>query len=106
MKRARKNPVPESRRSKINKAARLYEDFTGHDAEELGYVDFHNPEVALAIGDVLGIIYETVRDGVKERYIHQFKVKARPLFAVSYDGKQLYLLNGEFDFTERGIVDR
>ncbi len=106
MKRARKNPVPESRRSKINKAARLYEDFTGHDAEELGYVDFQNPEVALAIGDVVGIIYETVRDGVKERYIHQFKVKARPLFAVSYDGKQLYLLNGEYDFTERGIVDK
>lgn len=103
----RKNPVPETRKSKIRKAAQLYEDFSGHEAEEIGAVDFpSNPEIAIAIGEVEGIIYNTVRDGKLERYIHKFKKSARPMFAVSFNGKQLFLLGGDYDFTERGIVDR
>lgn len=105
--RASRNPVPESMNSRIRKAAQLYEDFSGHEAEEIGTVKIsENPKVAIAVGEIEAIIYNTVRDGVKERYIHKFKASARPLFCVSFDGKQLLLVGGEYDFTERGIVDR
>lgn len=106
MTRRKQNPVPLSKQTALRKGAQLYEDFTGHDAEELGYFDTGKmPEMAVVIGDVEGIIYNTVRDGVAERYIHKFKAKSRPMFAVTVDGKQLLLLGGDYDFTERGIVD-
>jgi hypothetical protein len=62
--------------------------------------------VGLVIGTVDGLLYTTVRDGKQEKYIHKFKVNDRPMFVVSDDGKQIFLLGGNFDFTEQGIVDR
>lgn len=104
---SKRNPVPETRASKIRKAAQLYEDFSGHEAEHVDTVKINDlPGVAIAVGEVEAIMYNTVRDGVHERYIHKFKAAARPLFCVSFDGKQLMMVGGEYDFTERGIVDR
>jgi hypothetical protein len=62
--------------------------------------------MALAIGEVLGIIYRTKRDGVMENYIHRFAKVSRPLLASTHDGKQLLLIGGSYNFTERGIVDK
>lgn len=90
----------------MSKAAQLYEDFSGHEAEEIGTIDTGPaPRIAVVIGELEAVIYNTVRDGVHERYIHKFKAKARPMFATTPDGKQLLLLGGSYDFTERGIVD-
>ena len=98
--------MPESRRSQLNKAVKLYEDFTGHDAEDMGTFDLGPvPKMAVVIGELEAVIYNTTRDGVHERYIHKFKARARPMFAVTPDGTQLLLLGGDYDFTERGIVD-
>jgi len=93
-------------RTQIERAADLYERFTGHDALELGRVKVPAmPAVGVAIGEVDGILYSTIRDGVLEKYIHKFRKSDRPLFVVSPDGKVLYLLGGDYNFTERGIVD-
>ena len=109
------NPVPPSSRAGMKKATRgqidkakdLYTRFTGHDAEEIGTVNVPAmPTVGVAIGEVDGILYSTVRDGVLEKYIHKFHKADRPLFVVAPDGKVLYLLGGNYNFTERGIVDR
>lgn len=109
------NPVPASSRAgasrqvrgMVNQAADLYERFSGHDPQEIGTVDIPDlPPVGVAIGDVDGILYTTVRDGVKEKYIHKFHAKDKPLFVVSPDGKSLFLIGGNYTFTERGIVDR
>jgi hypothetical protein len=111
-------PVPKSsrygKRSKpkygsyeVDSAAQLYERFSGHEPESLGKVSIpKTPKVMLLVGTCDGILYTTVRDGVTEKYIHQFKKSAKPAFCVSHDGKQLFLVGGDFDFTERGIVDR
>jgi hypothetical protein len=110
----RMNPVPPSSRAgmshatrtQIEKARDLYERFSGHDAVELGRVKIPSmPAVGVAIGEVDGILYSTVRDGVLEKYIHRFRKSDRPLFVVAPDGKVLYLLGGYYTFTERGIVD-
>lgn len=52
-----------------------------------------------------GILYSTIRDNEKEKYIHKFKARARPEFWVSHDGSQLALVGGDFKFTEAGITD-
>lgn len=89
------------------RVADLYERFSGHEAELVGVVKVPPiPKAGAVIGTVDGLLYTTVRDGRRERYIHNFKAADRPLLVVSPDGRQLFLLGGDFDFTERGIVDR
>jgi hypothetical protein len=101
------NPVPPSKHVQIRDAKNLYRNFTGHEPSELVSIDKPiMPDVVSVIGDIDGVLYTTVRDGVTEKYIHKFKKNCRPLFAVSPDGKQLFMLGGSYDFTERGIVDR
>lgn len=110
----KKNPVPESSRStkhsreaRIEAAGGLFSRFTGHDADELVSIDKPEfPDVLSVIGDIDGVLYTTVRDGETEKYIHKFKKNCRPLFCVTHDGKQIFMLGGSYDFTERGIVDR
>lgn len=63
------------------------------------------PKTGLTIGKCLGIIYETVRDGKREAYKHEFKRSAQPRLAVSSNGKQLMLIGGHYQFTNAGIVD-
>ncbi len=107
------NPVPASSRVtarqqiQIEEAAALYADFSGHEPEIVGTLDKPViPDVLIGIGEIDGVMYSTVRDGKLEKYVHQFKKTSRPLFAVSHDGKQLYMLGGAYTFTERGIVDK
>lgn len=91
----------------VRKAANLYERFSGHEAEEAGRIKVEPmPKVGVAIGTIDGIMYTTVRDGVTEKYIHKFRAKDKPLFVVSPDGKRLFMVGGNYDFTERGIVDK
>jgi hypothetical protein len=90
----------------LRRAAALYTKFTGHKELEISKVKIPDmPKELVEIGTIDGILYTTVRDGVTEKYIHRFKAKSRPLFAVSPDGKQLFLLGGAFTFGDRGIVD-
>jgi hypothetical protein len=101
------NPVPPSSRVQIREAIRLYEDFSGHDGETIAKLAKPEyPDVVLAIGELDAVCYTTVRDGKEERYIHDFRKKSRPLLCCSHDGKTLIILGGEFQFTERGIVDK
>lgn len=95
-----------SANSEVQKAARLYERFSGHEAEEVGRVKIPAlPRVAVAIGEVDFIGYTTVRDGRVEKYIHRFNAKDKALFVISPDGRSIYLVGGRYRFTERGIVD-
>lgn len=57
------------------------------------------------IGRITQIGYETIRDGERGEYLHRFATHARPDFVVSENGKQLGILNGLYNFTDRGIVD-
>lgn len=90
----------------LRRAAELFEDFTGHRGRVVATVKKPRyPNAVLMVGECDGILYRTVRDGKPEAYIHKFKKGSRPLFCVSPDGKQLFLLGGAFSFTDRGIVD-
>lgn len=89
-------------------AARRIERFTGHDPEIVGTVSFPDLDgVALAVvGECDGVLYTTVRDGRRERYIHEFAPADKPTLCVTADGRQIVLVGGRYQFTERGIVDK
>ena len=83
----------------------MFKDFRG---ELPGYMDkvrLPRPKVGLAIGELDGVLYTTVRDGKTEKYIHKFKRKSRPLLVSASDGSSLHIVGGKYEFTERGIVD-
>lgn len=94
-----------SKKNKITAAVKLFENFTGDKPVYVDTVELDIDDVAMAIGHCDGIMYETVRNGEVERYVHEFKKGSRPVLAVGSDGKQLYLLGGRYRFTDRGIED-
>lgn len=59
---------------------------------------------AFVVGELQGVIYKSAGDGKK--YIHEFVPNARPVLAVSSDGKQLLALAGAYEFTDRGFEDK
>lgn len=106
--------VPPSSRAEINRSARsqsqkaalLFERFTGHETTKPQTINVDPlPKAVAVIGECDGVLYTTVRDGVKEKYIHEFKHKDKPLLCISPDGRQILLIGGAYVFTERGIVD-
>lgn len=94
-----------SKKERVAQAVKLFEDFSGHVADSYTPVKMPRVDVAMLIGQVEQIAYNTVRDGKKERYLHNFKASARPMLAASHDGKTLLIIEGDFEFTERGITD-
>lgn len=101
------NPASRSASDEVQRAADLYHDFTGHtDLKAVKIKAPRVPKAMLAIGYCDGVLYSTVRDGNAEKYIHRFAKNSRPLLTASPDGKQLFMLGGAYDFTERGIVDK
>lgn len=95
-----------TRKNKLEDGLKLFNDFTGHNGEVFKLDKPHVPEVMLVIGYCDGVLYTTVRDGETEKYIHKFAAKSRPLLCSSSDGKNLFILGGEYNFTECGIVDK
>lgn len=94
-----------SSKARVEKAAKLFESFTGHDADTVKKLSHKFPDTCLQVGKCDGIMYETVRDGKTEHYIHKFKKHARPVLGASHDGTQLVLIGGNFTFTDAGITD-
>lgn len=54
--------------------------------------------------EILAIMYQTVRDGVSEKYRHPFAPHARPHLQV-LDGRNAKMSGGSFRFTDRGFID-
>lgn len=93
--------------SQVAQARALYREFSGHDGDETEIIDVDDmPRAVLVIGSLEGVIYSTVRDGVAEKYVHRFRAKSRPMLCASPDGERLFIVGGDFEFTERGIVDK
>jgi hypothetical protein len=57
------------------------------------------------MGHVEGIDYRTTHAGKVTLYRHKFTKGSRPLLCVSGDGRQLMLLGGRYEWTDRGIQD-
>ena len=98
--RRRRNPVGSQRR-----AVNLYMDFHGENPRHVDEHFIDVPENAVMVGMVTGVMYQARVDGKLVEYVHEFTGKSRPILAASADGKQLLFLDGDYDFTDRGIID-
>lgn len=87
-------------------AKQLFEDFTGHPGEEFDTVEIDDYDTVIVIGTLDAVEYTTVRDGKTIPYRHEFKARSRPALCVSPDGQQLFVLGGNYLFTDQGITDQ
>lgn len=95
-------------RRQLDAAARRYQSFTGHNGEyEVSRADIKIPRALAVIGVIDAIEYTTIRDGKRELYRHDFRLPSsrKPLFCVSPDGSQIFLVGGDYQFTDAGIED-
>lgn len=90
----------------MQQAKDLFQDFRGDEPQSLKRAKLRNPKTGLVIGKLDGVLYTTVRDGKKEKYIHKFKPSAAPDLVASFDGRNLYIIGGKYSFEETGINDR
>lgn len=89
----------------LDEADDLLNAFAGRSGREVLSVKQRPIKTGLVVGKVLGVMYETVRDGKHEKYCHEFNRKSRPLLVASHDGSQIGIVGGQYRFTERGIED-
>ena len=102
-KRVRTNPKQPAARD-LDQAKKLFRGFTGKEPQGVTRLKIKPFSTGLAIGKILGIIYEVSATG--EKLKHSFKDSARPHLIVSSDGHQVLICGGRFTFTSRGFVDK
>ena len=89
----------------LDEADDLLNAFAGRSSREVLSVRERPIKAGLVVGELLGVMYATTRDGRKEKYIHEIREKSRPLLVASHDGSQIGFVGGRLRFTERGIED-
>lgn len=105
LQRMKQNPDAPPQRE-LQDAVQRFTGFRGTTPERVDRVPVPKPpRVLLHVGEVLGIMYRTERDGEVGDYLHEFRKKSRPTLAVTSDGKTLYLLGGAYRVTDHGIED-
>lgn len=98
-------PSRKGQRERVIAAATLFKDFTGDEAETVESFDIPSDDTLMVVGICEAIAYNAMRDGERHSYQHEFRASARPVLAVSSDGRRLYLLAGDYRFTSHGIED-
>lgn len=88
----------------MSKAATLFKSFHERNPapSEIVSIEQNGAEECLAVGEVYGIMYKV--KGTPEPYLHKFGTTKRPKLFVSADGKQIYIVKGQYKFTYRGFI--
>lgn len=89
----------------MSQAVTLYESFREKAPKKVITMPVSIPRVVAMMGHVEAIEYRTTHAGKVTLYKHDFGKGARPLLCVSGDGRQLMLLGGRYEWTDRGIQD-
>ena len=101
------------RSSRIRRNPSLYEDFHGAAPKGTRKVHVKEPKRLVKIGRLKSLVYQpdnpSKRKGTNFEhrfgdYGYKFKRGQEPILAVSDDGKQLFIVEGKYEFDERGIV--
>lgn len=85
-------------------AVALFESFHGRapSDREIAPLKQKQIEECLEVGQMYGVMYKV--HGVKEPYLHKFNARHRPQLWVSGNGRQIYVVNGVYRFTDRGFI--
>jgi hypothetical protein len=86
-------------------AAQAYADFHGGAPRKVAVYDLPENDInAWRLGRMTAIAYQTVRDGAREDYIHEFGRGKGPFVDIG-PASQVYLTEGRFSVTDRGFED-
>jgi hypothetical protein len=91
--------------AELDAADKLLNDFSGHRSHEVLSVRERPIKAGLVVGDLLGVMYATTRDGKRLHYCHEFKHSSRPLLVANHDGSRIGIVGGRYRFTDKGIED-
>lgn len=89
----------------MKKAYKLYSDFREERPRKGRRIEFTVPKVVMVMGTVRAIDYDTTRQRKTELYRHEFAAGSRPLLCACGKTGQLFIVEGRYHVTERGIVD-
>jgi hypothetical protein len=94
---------------RLKKAVAFYEDF--HWGEKVDRVERKKlsraPKVAVKLGKLDAVTYETRKNGEQALYEHNFGEEGgtRPDLVMDADNKKLHIVGGSYDVRPEGIVD-
>lgn len=91
--------------SDLKRAARLFSRFREAPPRRARTVRVKLPSAVAVIGHVTAIEYDTTHKGKSHLYRHDFAPGSRPLLCAGTKDGQLYLIEGRYHVTDRGIVD-
>jgi len=94
-----------STKAEIDRASKLYQDFRERPPRRARRVEVTFPRAVMVMGRVDAVDYTTTHAGKVVRYRHDFAAGSKPLLCAGPDKNQLYLMEGRYHVTERGIVD-
>jgi hypothetical protein len=89
----------------LKKAYKLYEEFREAQPKRGRRIEFEMPEVLMIMGNIRSINYDTTRGRKTELYKHDFAPGSRPLLCADGNTGQLFIIEGRYHVTPRGIVD-
>lgn len=89
----------------IAKAARLYEEFREQKPQRGRRIDLEIPKSLMVMGELDAVLYRTTRRNRTEKYKHTFSDGSRPFLCAAPGRNQLFIIEGRYHVTDRGIVD-
>jgi len=99
-----KNPYAVSP-TDFDKAHRLYREFRESAPRRGRTLEFTTPKVLMVMGTLSAVEYETTRGRKLEKYRHVFHAGSRPFICADAKTGLLFLVEGRYRVTKRGIVD-
>lgn len=90
--------------AEIDAARARFKSFHKREPREGELVSVQKPGVnpiCLEVGELVGIAYKASGDG--KRYYHDFGKRKARVF-VTADGRQVFLIGGDYTFTDRGFI--
>lgn len=89
----------------IDKALKLYREFREETPRRGRSIEFVLPKAVMIMGNLRAVEYDTTRSRKTELYRHDFTPGSRPLLCADGKTGQLFIVEGRYHVTERGIVD-
>jgi hypothetical protein len=89
----------------VDNAAQLYREFREDEPRRARKIRVKLPKAVAVMGHCEFVGYVTTHRGKTHLYIHEFAPGSRPLLCAGTGRGQLYLLEGRFTVTGRGITD-
>lgn len=94
-----------ARKKDVDKALKLYQEFREAPPKRGRRIEFEMPQVVMVMGNIMAIEYDTTRGRKTEKYRHDFAPGSRPILAADGKTGQLFIIEGRYHVTPRGIVD-